>query len=108
MLKTTPTKRQRTPEETMELENYLNRIVKRLCNDLRRYGFTWQQLVSAYKLPELDKKQLDASWMAYYKGKTTTRPSRPNPCEYQEYLEYLRVENLLQDPRVKVVEAIFA
>ena len=108
MPKTTQTKRQRTQEEIIELENYRDRIVKRLCDDLHRYGFSWQQLISAYKMPEIDKKQLDESWMAYFDGRASVRPSRPNPCEYQEYLEYLRVESLLQDPRVKVVEAIFA
>lgn len=89
-----------------ELEAYLVRIRARLTRELKKYGFSWEALESAYKLPPQAKQDLDDQWCTFYAGHGE-RPYRPNPCEFGEYLEYLRVEKRLEDPRVQMVSSAF-
>lgn len=96
-----------------ELIDYRSRLVKCIDDEAKKHGFTFAQVAAAYKLPKVEKELLDQEWLGYYsqalkatdwtqkpvfidmRKVTNQRPFRPNPCEYQTYLEYCRVDSLI-------------
>lgn len=49
-----------------DLCDYQDRIQLRLKKDLKKYGFSWENLVNAFKLSANEKKQLEEKWLDYY------------------------------------------
>lgn len=81
-------------DEREQLEKYLLRIKFRIEKELTKYGFSWKDLVAAFKKSEPEKIELDEQWKSYYAEKSK-KPLFLSVYDYPLVFEYQRVKRLL-------------
>jgi hypothetical protein len=111
------------------LEAYRARLVKRIHKEAKRHGFTFEHVAKSFSLSLPEKKERSEEWMAYYADcvrawekldnkcpvttgelnalMTVPRPYFPDSNDYPEYLEYERVDRLIQQKNVSKIEEAF-